>query len=34
MCFEKLKKLTKYNNFEKRDGGIMVSAYDDNGKIV
>jgi hypothetical protein len=29
-AFSLLKRLTKYDNFEKRDGGLVVSAYQDN----
>jgi len=31
---KKLKRLTKYDQFEKRDGSIVTRAVDEEGKLV
>lgn len=33
LAFDLAKKMTKYNLFEKRDGGLVAAAYD-NGKLL
>lgn len=33
MAFDLAKRLTKYNTFERRDGGIMAAAYQ-NDKLI
>jgi hypothetical protein len=33
-AFKLLKSITKYQNFERRDGGIVSQAYLDDGSLV
>jgi hypothetical protein len=32
--FSTLKRVTKYDAFDKRDGGIVIRAFDDEGNVL
>jgi hypothetical protein len=32
--FQKLKRLTKYDQYDKRDGGVVTRALNEDGRLV